>query len=123
MSAKSNNKRIEIPTEFFFIILETDSNCHVSEVHCYSDSKLRDSSYYALSEVTKQDFTNWNPQKLRNKIIIIPVLSSAPSDGDYKHLIFSDLFWPTIRKKNIIIEKNRTIMTKILLYSVPTRTI
>lgn len=58
LNSKSNNARIEANTEFFFLILETDSLGIIDDTHCYADIKMKDSSCFALSELRKEDFAN-----------------------------------------------------------------
>lgn len=123
LESKSNNRRTEAASEFFFLVLNTDSVGKINFLHKYADMEIRDSSFIGINELSVSDFKGWVAKKAKNKVIIVPVLSSAPGDGDNIHQIFSDVLLSKQRKKLVLTEKNRTIITKVLVYTVPTRII
>jgi hypothetical protein len=121
MQAGANNNRENVPSEFFFLTLQTDSLGHISAIHLYADLTTKDSSFFALSKLTIEDFTECRMTSLLNTVIIIPVFSSAPADEeDYVNDVFAELFWPFLKNKETITKRGKkTIVTKTLVFSVP----
>jgi hypothetical protein len=101
------------PSEFLFVILQTDSTGKVKSVNMLGDHKNIDSAYTALDRLTVSDFKGWKVASCRNKTIIIPVISGG-DQGGYVENIFGDLFWSRQNQGSVLKQDRNTIVTNII---------